>query len=90
MSVNTYSNRHPSSRPPAFKYPETRDERRVLACQCPRCDGQLVRIRRRLIDRLYSLVVPVRRFRCGTMGCTWKGNLGKDKYLAGADPGTVD
>jgi hypothetical protein len=31
---------------------------------CPRCAGNLIRIRRRVIDRLLSLFVPVRLYVC--------------------------
>jgi len=43
---------------------------------CPLC-GQhgLIRIRRRLIDRILSLFVRQRRFRCTQPGCQWQGNL---------------
>jgi len=43
---------------------------------CPMC-GQhgLLRIRRRLIDRVLSLFVRQRRFRCTQPGCQWQGNL---------------
>ena len=42
---------------------------------CPRCAGNLIRIRRRVIDRLLSLFVPVRRYECPNSFCGWKGNL---------------
>ena len=42
-----------------------------LACLCPNCGGDLLRIRRYPIDRLLSLFVPVRRFRC--RDCLWEG-----------------
>jgi len=43
--------------------------------RCPRCKGALIRIRRRPIDRLVSLILPRRRFRCVAIGCGWEGNL---------------
>jgi hypothetical protein len=42
---------------------------------CPRCGGPLVRVRRRLIDRLFSTTVPLRRYRCYAIDCSWVGNL---------------
>jgi len=46
-----------------------------MRLNCPRCKGSVVRVRRRLIDRLISLVSPRRRYRCLTMGCGWQGTL---------------
>jgi len=48
------------------------------ACEgarCPRCNGGVVRIRRRAFDRLVSLVSPRHRFRCAAFGCGWEGTL---------------
>ncbi len=43
---------------------------------CPRCGNtELVRIHRRLLDRLLSCVRPVYRFRCADSGCVWEGTL---------------
>jgi predicted RNA-binding Zn-ribbon protein involved in translation (DUF1610 family) len=43
---------------------------------CPRCgNAELVRIHRRLLDRLLSCVRPVYRFRCADPGCAWQGTL---------------
>jgi hypothetical protein len=42
---------------------------------CPRCAGNLLRIRRRVIDRLLSLFVPMHRYECLHSFCLWKGNL---------------
>jgi hypothetical protein len=43
--------------------------------RCPRCRGALVRVRRTFFDRLVSLVVPRRRYRCRAIGCGWEGTL---------------
>jgi hypothetical protein len=43
--------------------------------RCPRCEGALIRIRRRPIDRFVSLVLPRRRYRCLAIGCGWEGTL---------------
>jgi hypothetical protein len=32
-------------------------------------------MRRRLVDRVMSLVHPQYRFHCGSFGCGWAGNL---------------
>jgi hypothetical protein len=42
---------------------------------CPRCSGALIRIRRRPVDRLVSLILPRRRYRCVAIGCGWEGTL---------------
>ena len=42
---------------------------------CPRCAGNLIRIRRRTIDRLLSVVMPVHRYECPHYCCGWKGNI---------------
>lgn len=45
------------------------------ARRCPRCNGSAYRIERRFVDLLMSIFVPLRRYRCGRMGCIWEGNL---------------
>jgi hypothetical protein len=47
---------------------------------CPWCrragtSTSLVRVQRRFIDRLISLVRLRYRYRCQSMGCGWEGNL---------------
>lgn len=42
---------------------------------CPFCQGALLREPRRIVDRLHSLVRPVKRYRCEKFGCQWVGNL---------------
>jgi hypothetical protein len=32
-----------------------------------------------MVERLLSIVMPVRRYRCATMSCQWVGNL-RQKY----------
>lgn len=39
---------------------------------CPLCGEEVIRIRRRIVDRLQSLIRPVHRYRCR---CGWEGNL---------------
>jgi hypothetical protein len=41
--------------------------------RCPRCDGNIHRVHRHAIDRLISLYVPVRRYRCANDECRWQG-----------------
>ena len=43
--------------------------------ECPSCRGPAYRIRRRVIDRFVSLILPRHRFRCGVIGCGWEGRL---------------
>jgi hypothetical protein len=43
--------------------------------RCPHCQGALLRIRRRVFDRLISVVSPRQRFRCEAFGCGWEGTL---------------
>lgn len=42
---------------------------------CPQCGQPLDRMRRRAIDRVTSLFVPVQRYRCRAFTCRWEGNL---------------
>ena len=42
---------------------------------CPKCQQPLQRTKRRGIDRLTSLFVPVARYRCRNFSCRWEGNL---------------
>ena len=51
---------------------------------CPVCNGQLLRTRRRAVDRLSSLFVPVHRYRCHVFSCQWVGNFGTQADRAGA------
>jgi hypothetical protein len=34
-----------------------------------------MRIRRRVVDRLLSLIHPVHRYQCTVLECEWQGNL---------------
>jgi hypothetical protein len=43
--------------------------------QCPQCGAFLVRIPRRLRDRITSIVTPVHRYHCIGFTCHWEGNL---------------
>jgi len=55
--------------------------------RCPRCDGNIHRIHRHTVDRLISLYVPVRRYRCANDECRWQGlrvDIGHDSGKASA------
>jgi hypothetical protein len=41
--------------------------------RCPRCGGGVHRVHRRWGDRIVSLFVPVRRYRCSNRECRWCG-----------------
>jgi hypothetical protein len=43
--------------------------------RCPRCQGAVMRVRRRAFDRLVSVISPRKRFRCAAFGCGWEGTL---------------
>ena len=43
--------------------------------QCPRCGAFVVRVLRRLRDRIISIARPVRRYQCVGFTCHWEGNL---------------
>lgn len=44
---------------------------------CPKCSGPVIRVHRRLIDRLVSMITLAHRYRCREhgLGCDWEGNL---------------
>jgi len=42
---------------------------------CPRCQGYVIRVPRRLVDRVMSLLLPRQRYSCQSAGCHWEGNL---------------
>jgi len=43
--------------------------------KCPLCEWKLIRLRRRPVDRLWSLVHPLKRYRCENFRCQWMGNI---------------
>ena len=47
--------------------------------RCPKCGGHMSRVKRRLLDHLFSLFVPTQRYRCRSFSCQWEGNLRIDK-----------
>jgi hypothetical protein len=46
---------------------------RLTGSTCPVCGSELRRTRRDWLDRLLSLLVPVRAYRCRNEECRWKG-----------------
>ena len=42
---------------------------------CPNCGEFVFRIPRRLGDRIFSLIVPMHRYRCPGHTCQWEGNI---------------
>lgn len=46
--------------------------------KCPVCAASLIRTPRRHVDRVWSIFVPVLRFRCQSFACQWQGNLPRD------------
>ena len=46
---------------------------RLTGSTCPICGGDLRRSRRNRLDRLISLLLPVRPYRCRNRECNWKG-----------------
>jgi len=59
-------------------YPEL-NSRAASANTCPHCNGPVRRIHRRLPERLLSLFHDVRRYRCPSESCGWRGLLGAPK-----------
>lgn len=55
----------------------------VFANVCPHCGGDLTRIRRRAVDHVLSVLLPVRRFRCRDFGCIWVGNVRARRCIVG-------
>ena len=45
----------------------------LAVLQCPKCHGGIHRTHRRGFDRMVSLLVPVRRYRCTNAQCRWRG-----------------
>lgn len=48
------------------------------AHRCPSCGRSIVRIRRRRLDRMRGLFMPVWRFACSDADCPWTGTLRRD------------
>ncbi len=54
--------------------------------QCPNCAGYTQRIHRRYVDRLMSVVVPVKRYKCHDYHCGWKGNVRINRHKSAITP----
>lgn len=59
-------------------YYKPRDVTNLSSKRCPCCGGAVFRRSRRGIDRLTSLIRPVRRYQCLSLECGWVGNLPRD------------
>ena len=47
----------------------------TCARSCPRCSSALFGVARRWPELLLSLFVPLRRYRCISLQCSWEGNF---------------
>ena len=54
---------------------------------CPKCGGSVDRIPRRWLDRLTSLLLPSRRYRCWSATCRWEGKLRNSRHTLPAQNG---
>jgi hypothetical protein len=57
---------------------------------CPKCNDQVYRVPRRFIDHLFSLVIPLQRYKCLSPQCTWEGNRLKSRKARPQDPRQKD
>jgi len=46
---------------------------------CPRCSSAVFNVSRRLTDLFWSVFIPLRRYRCISMKCSWEGTLREKK-----------
>jgi hypothetical protein len=72
--------KHPSESSPILAQHAARD------AGCPSCNGPVFRIHRRSFDRFVNFFMPVYRYRCGSMGCDWEGNLQSQQHLPQKQP----
>ena len=49
--------------------------------KCPACAGYAIRVNRRFVDRVISLIAPVQRYQCQNFQCQWQGNIKKNLFL---------
>lgn len=42
---------------------------------CPWCNGDVLRVRRRMADRFASVLSPRQRYRCLSWSCRWEGTI---------------
>ncbi|MBS1230830.1 MAG: hypothetical protein H6R17_4107 [Proteobacteria bacterium] len=59
-----------------------RDNFGFSACgrACPRCSSALFRVAPRLADLLLGLFIPLHRYRCISLQCSWEGNLREQRH----------
>jgi hypothetical protein len=62
-----------------------RNNPELVATHCPHCGGELQRVHRHSIDRVISVFVPVRRYRCTNRECNWSGR----RVYAGSSRGST-
>lgn len=55
---------------------------------CPRCHSAVFNVSRRLNDLFLSIFIPLRRYRCISMKCSWEGTL-REKRSRRANPLSV-
>jgi len=48
---------------------------------CPHCGGYIVRVRRRMRDRIFSIFGTVHRYRCQYFPCQWEGNIRVQNHI---------
>lgn len=49
---------------------------------CPHCGGYILRIPRRMSDRIFSIFRTVHRYRCQYFPCQWEGNIRVRNHFA--------
>jgi len=50
---------------------------------CPRCNSAVFSVSRCFVDLLLSVFLPIRRYRCISMQCSWEGNLRDERQPKG-------
>ena len=48
---------------------------RPIRRTCPLCGDGVMRVHRRVVDRIYSLFHPIHRYQCTSLECGWQGNM---------------
>ncbi len=49
---------------------------------CPKCNGEIYRIPRRFIDRVFSQFHAIYRYKCMSPYCSWEGNYAQSKEIS--------
>ena len=55
---------------------------------CPHCQGDMMRVHRRPIDRALRWFTPAQRYRCLGFSCQWEGNI-RVRPTADGSPGAA-